>query len=832
MTLSQDSFGNWLIKEITSILTKKTDPPQTLFWFDPEKVWKEILQTLSPNNFELWAEDLHELELRSRLYHSPPAPRVIYLPKERDEITYLKVYEIQSETKQLTLHEALSQYGVAIPSELLQEIKPLLPAHVKEWLDKPQTQWKELTAGNVKENLVDDEKILQTLASPGKTFQQLFSPDRFSLFTRRITEDFGLPNPRELDADIWRKKALSTLVITEVTTLCLTNPPDEREHTISPGLQRDRALKLLKQWTKRTDCLDKFEALIDEAEATTTLRFWANSLNIIPEPLSSHIVEKILFKNETEKISKIQAHDELTEKLQQNLEIYKKHAKSFWAQTAKEKIPWKQLQEYAEAASLLTTNRQIEKTWRSLADAKEWYLTQGWKIDQAGEKLFIELGNLPRTLTEIRARLRRAYLLTIDRKNAAFSQLLEQSDPSQLGLQYSGDVVKSQYKKDESTAVLFLDACRYDLGQRLSELLNEGEPKKRAQVFPAIAPIPSITSIGMPYALPGAPETLSVTISDSAPIKWVINSSRIPGDLTNAYNRKEWLKETFNIEEKALLKINDIIDAEKRPNPRNNGKTIFIFGTEFDSAGHEGQLELKGAQDQLERYATAIRILRDSGYNNIIVTTDHGYFHRDPEADEITVKPTGEILWTSRRAIVGHNLKHPTALKFPVSGSDLQAIIPRSINIFKAHGDLGFFHGGTTLQELIIPVIVIQWPRKAKKIEVFMKPVTEITSLAQRVEVAPKTTQTDLKGNLDENLLARKIKVKIIDPSNGKIIFKSMQDYVIHPGGKTIIAELQKVEEAQVPFNSELQIQVYDSDDEEILNKRNVTLKVQLDEWF
>ena len=63
-------------------------------------------------------------------------------------------------------------------------------------------------------------------------------------------------------------------------------------------------------------------------------------------------------------------------------------------------------------------------------------------------------------------------------------------------------------------------------------------------------------------------------------------------------------------------------------------------------------------------------------------------------------------------------------------------MIPRSVNVFETYGGIGYFHGGATLQELIIPVITVTYPKKSKKIGVVIKPVDQITTLEQRIEVA------------------------------------------------------------------------------------------------
>jgi hypothetical protein len=98
--------------------------------------------------------------------------------------------------------------------------------------------------------------------------------------------------------------------------------------------------------------------------------------------------------------------------------------------------------------------------------------------------------------------------------------------------------------------------------------------------------------------------------------------------------------------------------------------------------------------------------------------------------------PRGDdILFQSRRAVVGHGLTHATALRLRVPCSDLEVYVPRSVNAFRTYGALGFFHGGATLQELVIPVVIAVWSGKRKKTPVSLRKLEFITSLQPRLEL-------------------------------------------------------------------------------------------------
>jgi hypothetical protein len=834
--MSSDSLQNWLCQEIENVLNRKGSERGFILWCDAEREWKDLLTTAAKRGgFELWADETHELLLRERFQKAAPAKRVIWLPVARKEVSYFKVFELRAaDVITWTLPEALAKYGVELLPEQLAELKPLLGAHAKEWFDRPFSAWKELTPGNAKGTLMDDDVMLEMLATPGKNFDGLISENRFSLFTRRLGEDFGLPIPNEKDADGWRVQALSALLCTDAAAKCTDHVPGEAKRIIPVGAQRERALKLLNRWQKQVDLVESFEKLAGKADGQTSLQYWARGLTVLPPPLCSPVAEKTLFDKEVEQVAVIEDFEGLAKALEANVGYYRRHAESFWGKQAQEKIRWNQLARLAAAASLLLQHPRAEALWRSPSDAVKWFTHQGWEVDQQGEALFRYDADMPGGLVGVLSRIRKAYLRHLDATNSTFSELLSHSNLDALALPFAGVAIKELIvgaTTKEPVAVVVLDACRFDLGQRLAELLNQGEPTRRAEVSAARAPIPSITALGMPLCLPGIAEQLHVSVQGK---KWRVTADGFNGDLTEAEQRREWLKSTYKLKDKAVrLTVTELADAASSEwlTAKTLGRLVFVFGDELDD--HDCVLKPFGLDQTLERYATVIRKLRTAGYHQVAVVTDHGFYHWEPALDEKEMsKPDGEILVESRRAIVGHGLAHSSALIFPVTKSELEACVPRSVNCFKTHGRIGFFHGGATLQELVTPVVIARWPKKARKSGVVLKPLGQITSLSPKVEVAPGSGEKDLLGSVDENLLGRNVLVKIIIPASGKVLFKSKRAVVVEPGGETRVAELERVKGAEAKSGTELQMQVLDADDEEILDRQTVTLQVELDEWF
>ena len=87
---------------------------------------------------------------------------------------------------------ALARFGVEMARDHEAELRHLLPAHAKEWIDRPRSAWRELTPGNAKSTLVDDDQVLAALAKHGIALADLVGEGRLSVFGRRVMEDFGL----------------------------------------------------------------------------------------------------------------------------------------------------------------------------------------------------------------------------------------------------------------------------------------------------------------------------------------------------------------------------------------------------------------------------------------------------------------------------------------------------------------------------------------------------------------------------------------------------------------------------------------------------------------
>jgi len=834
--MAAESFFQWLTDRITEIGDRARSDAALIIWCDPELMWKDLLEPVAESaGFDLWIDsEMHELEIRERILSSKTRPRIIWLPRSKDQITYLKVIELSADHVWVSsLPNALIEYGV--PPAKIDELGSSVAAFALVQFKQPLSAWTNVTDRDT----CDDSCILDMIAGNAELWDELQRTGRFTIFQRRVTQEFGLPSPEGKTIDEWQRKTVAVLLCTDSAHKYPEYPFSDPSCIIENERQWKKAEHFLHQWMKRIDLIESFEKIVPLAEAITPLRFWVQDVSLACDPVASYTVEFELWKKELQKIQSLKSDEDLVSYLNQNLEIYSNHATGFWGKDAHERIPWYHLVSLAKLAQQLHGEKGCTVLWRTPKDAVSWYVNRGWKTDKAGEELFRDEEGLSNEALKVRTRLRKTYLHHLDSVNRAFSELIAQGNIESLDLRFGGsklgELIPSREGK-EPIAILILDACRYDIGSRLVEKVNLGEPAERATIEPVIAPLPTITPLGMAFSLPEVPGKVSVSISEKES-SFSIKIPHIKGNLAIAENRRDYLRNYYHLQEKKaryFLTVKELLDMPPENRTyRTLGKMAFVYGDELDKEGHDDQLIVTGADDHISRYERVIRVLRNAGYATILVTTDHGYFHWDPAEDEIIQKPGGDIQWKSRRAIVGNNLTHSTALHLQVPGSDLDCMVPRSVNSFETYGGLGYFHGGATLQELIIPFITIRYPKKGKKIGVVIKPVNQITSLEPRIEIAPAgSVQKSLDGSYDENVLSRTVVVKIIDKTSGVTIFKSKQSATLNPGGESQILVLAKVEGAHAEYDTKLDLLVYDADTDEILDRKEIELKIELDEWF
>ena len=257
-------------------------------------------------------------------------------------------------------------------------------------------------------------------------------------------------------------------------------------------------------------------------------------------------------------------------------------------------------------------------------------------------------------------------------------------------------------------AYFLVDAMRYEMGVELVERLPAST---EATITPAVAALPSITPVGMAALMPGAAASFDVVDSGGK------LGSRIDGTFLPDLTARRKFAEAA-VPGLVDLTLAELLgtSAKKLESKLSGAQVVIVRSQEIDAAGEGGFFQARRTMDTvIDDLVRAIKKLSSIGVKNAVVSADHGHLfgHADREEAMRVDAPGGATVDLHRRCWIGRGGTTPPGairVSAPTLGydSDLDFVFPPGTAVFKAGGDLGFHHGGPTLQELIVPVVTVR----------------------------------------------------------------------------------------------------------------------------
>lgn len=259
-------------------------------------------------------------------------------------------------------------------------------------------------------------------------------------------------------------------------------------------------------------------------------------------------------------------------------------------------------------------------------------------------------------------------------------------------------------------AYVLVDAFRYEMAR---ELYAQMPDDWKVELTPALATPPTITEVGMGALMPGAEK--GVTLVPAGPSKLGIGILD-----TVLKNRPERVK---HLEKKGpspvvVVELNQIAplkDKALRSSLKAARLVVVTATDEIDGMWENQPAMARQLQEHIfDQLRRGIRSLLNLGIHKVVITADHGFLAGDRlMIGEALDAPGGETADLHRRVWVGKGgAVAPACLRKPLSafgiGGDLELVTPYGISTFKvAGGSTEYFHGGLSLQELVIPVVSI-----------------------------------------------------------------------------------------------------------------------------
>jgi len=273
--------------------------------------------------------------------------------------------------------------------------------------------------------------------------------------------------------------------------------------------------------------------------------------------------------------------------------------------------------------------------------------------------------------------------------------------------------VESHLVRDGRVFVIVSDALRYETGEELAGRLRR-EFSGDTELRPMQGVLPGITSLGMASLLP---HRSSLAIGEGG-------SGIVYGQPTEGLDRRQALLAESGYASKATL-LKDIIamTTDEMRTALDGTRLVYIYHDRIDDTGHRrNESEVFHAvDDAIDEIVDVVRALRNKvSATNIYITADHGFVYtRDPLDESDKVSPVSgaaadfdKRYALTRAPIIGDGVDSIKLRHKSADGSDLYLVTPRAYGRFRKQGPgINYMHGGTSLQETVIPKV---WHRNDK----------------------------------------------------------------------------------------------------------------------
>ena len=413
----------------------------------------------------------------------------------------------------------------------------------------------------------------------------------------------------------------------------------------------------------------------------------------------------------------------------------------------------------------LTANEYIQK-----------YVQEYYKIDTEYRRVvtyYKQIENPSTAFEQLMDVVENQYQINyLDVLGGEYSSALAKKDGWEfIGSDMSDDFYyKLQKNPTKKMFVIISDALRYEIGSEICEKIKLSKVLKGGVEFDyMISPLPSITSFGMASLLPH--KSMSY-----------VNGQVMVDDMpTNNIAARDAVLKAKNKTYAAITydEINNLTKQELRA--YISDKTlVYIYHDVMDNAGEHNESKVF---DVTETCITEIVNLVKKLYNNLqitnfYITADHGFIYRKNEILESN-KYSNIVGLNATETSKRYLLTDDEAISIPVTnevkldkigGGQYRLIAPWGYDLFKTQGaGIQYVHGGTSLQETIVPLIHVSELRARVDVELVRPVGVRLKSITRKITNRSFTLEFEQTEKVEEKKQAITCETYIID-ENGEIV--------------------------------------------------------------
>lgn len=393
--------------------------------------------------------------------------------------------------------------------------------------------------------------------------------------------------------------------------------------------------------------------------------------------------------------------------------ILERHEQSVWTGKGESRAQWDLIR---SATELLQTcddmERQLSDNARNLDVLLTFYVSSLREADRLHREFEQAVSDYDwqdaqGVMTPVKQQVRKQYGKLVEKVQLIFTRHVEQNGWPLAGQLSNADVfdrivAPKLQKNGHKVAYFMIDALRYELGVALERQLTEDG---QVEVQAAMAQLPSITPVGMASLLPGAGQQLRIK-NDAQSLVPMLGDQVVD---TVAQRMDVFRKKYGQRFEEGRLE--DFVRGRFDFSPETD--LLVLRAVEIDSH-FENHPDTAPAEiiNALKRIRVAIHKLKERGFHEVVIATDHGFFmNTHAGAGDVCSKPAGHWIGIHDRCALGDgagdgNHLVVSAEKMGIRGDFAKFAAPHSLAAYRS--GLLYYHGGVSLQECVVPVITMQ----------------------------------------------------------------------------------------------------------------------------
>ena len=420
----------------------------------------------------------------------------------------------------------------------------------------------------------------------------------------------------------------------------------------------------------------------------------------------------------------------------------------------------------AAASALLSDVDAFSASLSTFDEGIAKYSTEWFEIDQRYRHFIYhsKMVQNPEQLADLRDRVESAYVN--DYLHAQGLCWQQQVDAVSEWKSDTVDSASSFFEKrlrpivrtgQRKAVVIISDALRYEVADELKARIRQ-EDRFEAELTHMLGMLPSFTQLGMAALLPH--ETLELSGDGS--------KARADGQATDgAINRRKLLAKVSG----QVVKADDLLSlsAQDARTLVSSHQILYVYHNRIDAIGDNAATESQ-VFDAVEKTLTELveivkKLANSNARTNVFITADHGFQYQDAgleDAGYLSETPHGDF-YIKRRYVIGRDLPESGGLKKFTSAQlglqgDFDVQIPKSTHRIRRAGEgTRFVHGGATLQEIVVPLLLVNKSEKSdtRKVEVKLLPDTDkittgqlVVRVSQQEAVGDKVQSRTLRAGL------------------------------------------------------------------------------------